>query len=540
MDMNEYVSEILNHYHRKVRRKESRSIGDAEVVSSTFEFIGQLPLLIPIVSKLGIKDIVNRFCPMEREHPENLSHGEVFEAMIYNRLSSPSPLYRVERWALSHSMEALFGIDPMKLNDDRIARTLEAVAEKINEIQGSLSLNMMNVFNISSQTVHYDITSLSFEGAYLESEMVRFGYSRDKRPDLKQVNLSLDVTHDGAVPIWSSALEGNKSDVTTVVNNMKNLQQHIRTKDYVTIMDRGMVSGDNLHCLMDNGVGFIAAVPLKGQAVDLILSTSDDKYSKVDYTDMSGDDIIRAAQCLIDFRTKKVKKGAGGIYFRIPGYIYDSSRKRTRDRLSREKGIRKITEIFEDIESKLNTRKYGKRDYVVTQIEKQTGKKKARSLFRWELSGVDGELKLEYRLDDESVRNEEILDGKYIIGTDDESRSAGEVLKSYKSQYLVEWRFRNLKSNLKVSPIFLEKDIRIMGLIFVTVVSLMAYSLLEHLCRKAELGMTAFILFQYFGVSMFTRIKFSDGQILHVANDPNEFQKKVLDALGFPYPRYYI
>ncbi len=79
-----------------------------------------------------------------------------------------------------------------------------------------------------------------------------------------------------------------------------------------------------------------------------------------------------------------------------------------------------------------------------------------------------------------------------------------------------------------------------MGLIFVTVVSLMVYSLLEHLCRKAELGTTAFMLFQYFGVSMFTRIKFSNGQILHVANDPDNFQKKVLDALGFPYPRYYI
>ena len=60
-------------------------------------------------------------------------------------------------------------------------------------------------------------------------------------------------------------LEGNKSDVTTVVNNMKNLQQRIRTKDYVTIMDRGMVSGDNLHCLMESGVGFIAAIPLKGR-----------------------------------------------------------------------------------------------------------------------------------------------------------------------------------------------------------------------------------------------------------------------------------
>ncbi len=99
--------------------------------------------------------------------------------------------------------ESLFGIDPMKLNDDRIARTLEAVAEKINEIQGSLSLKMMKEYNISSEIVHYDITSLSFEGAYVESYWSSSSDdSRDKKifSDLKQVNLSLDVTHDGAIP----------------------------------------------------------------------------------------------------------------------------------------------------------------------------------------------------------------------------------------------------------------------------------------------------------------------------------------------------
>jgi len=540
MDTNNYVSTILGHYHRKVRRKESRTVGDTQVVSSTFAFIGQLPLLIPIVSKLGVKEIVDRFCPVERENPENLTHGEVFEALIYNRLSSPCPLYRVREWALGHSYDALFGIDPMKLNDDRIARALDAVADKINEIQGSLSLKMMKEYDISPDTVHYDITSLSFEGNYDESEIVRFGYSRDKRPDLKQVNLSLDVTRDGAVPVWSSVLEGNKSDVRTVVDNMKNLQKHIRTTDYVTVMDRGMVSGDNLYTLMNKGVGFVAAVPLKGQAAELMLTTPDDIYSEVDYNDMSGQDNIRAARCFLEFRTNKVKKGVNPVYFRLPGYIYDSSRKENRDRLKREKGIKKINESLGDIQGKLNTRKYKARDYVVTQIEKQIGRKKARSLFRWDLSGENGEMELKFGLDDEALKKAQTLGGKYIIATDDESRSAEDVLKSYKSQHLVEWRFRNLKSNLKVAPIFLKKDCRIMGLVFATVASLMVYSLLEHLCRKAELGLTAFMLFQYFGVFVFPRLKLSNGQTLYVACDPNDFQRRILDALGFPYPRDYI
>ena len=540
MDTNDYISHIFSHYHRKVQRDECRSLGDVSVESNTFEFIGQLPLLIPIISKLGIKDIVDGFCPVEREHPEFLSHGEVVEILVYNRLLSPRPLYRVDEWALANGIEAVFGIDPMKLNDDRIGRTLEAVAEKMEEIQGALSLKMMKEFDISADIVHYDITSLSFEGNYNESEMVKFGYNRDKRPDLKQVNLSLDVTRDGAVPVWSSVLEGNKSDVRTVVGNMKKLQQHVKTKDCVAIMDRGMVSGDNLYTLMKKGAGFIAAMPLRGNVQDIILSTSDEKYVDVDYAGRSGEDKIKAAPCSILMKTNKVKKDGGVISFNLHGFIYDSSRKKKRDKSSRNKGIEKMNGVFQDVGSKLNTRKYKKRDYVAAMIGKHTGRKKARAFFNWELSGEDGSLHLEYQIDEESLGKAEVLDGKYIIVTDDESRSADEVLKSYKSQHLVEWRFRNLKSNLKVTPVFLKKDIRIAGLVFTTIISLMAYSLLEHLCRKAQLGITAFLLFERFGVCIFSRMKFSNGQTLYVAGDPNTFQRKILDALGFPYPRDYI
>jgi len=197
-------------------------------------------------------------------------------------------------------------------------------------------------------------------------------------------------------------------------------------------------------------------------------------------------------------------------------------------------------EILDDISAKLNTRKYKNRDYVVTQIEKKIGRKKARSLFRWELSGNDGELNFKYRLDEESLKRAEALDGKYILATDDENRSADDVLKSYKSQYSVEWRFRHLKSNLRVSPLFLKKDIRIIALVFVTIIALMVYSLLEYLCQKAKLKQTAFILTRSFGVCIFSRLRFSNGASLYVAADPSPFQKWVLDSLGFPYPREYI
>ena len=540
MDTNDYVSAILSYYHRKARGKESLDMGDIRVTGNTFEFIGQMPLWIPIVQKLRIRDIVDSFCPMERHNPQGLTHGEVFESLVYNRLSSPRPMYKVEKWAAENSFNALFGIDPGKLNDDRIARTLDMVAHKTDEIQGALSLKMMEEFGISPDTVHYDITSLSFEGNYEESEIVKFGYSRDKRPDLKQVNLSLDVTRDGAIPLWSSILEGNMSDVKTVVNNMKNLQKHIKIKDYVTIMDRGMVSGDNIHSLMDKGVGFVTAIPLKGKTVELILDTDDEDYSSIEYTDRSGEDNIQATRCFVEFRTNKVKRGRSKIFFRVPGYIYHSSRKRKRDRTAREKGIGKIVEILDDISAKLNTRKYKNRDYVVTQIEKKIGRKKARSLFRWELTGNDGELNFKYWLDEESLKRAEALDGKYILATDDENRSADDVLKSYKSQYSVEWRFRHLKSNLRVSPLFLKKDIRIIALVFVTIIALMVYSLLEYLCQKAKLKQTAFILTRSFGVCIFSRLRFSNGASLYVAADPSPFQKWVLDSLGFPYPREYI
>jgi transposase len=519
---------------RKVKRVETRRVAGVDVVSNVFEFIGNMPLLIPIIEKLGLGELVDHFCPMERENADCLTHGEVFEMAVYNRLTSPRPLYRIDAWGCQYALESLFGVKAEKLNDDRIARTLETVWEKIDEIQGALSLKMMRAFGISADTVHYDITSLSFEGQYEESDLVRFGYSRDRRPDLKQVNLGLDVTRDGGIPIWSTTLAGNKTDVTTVIENMNNLKKHVEMKDYLVIMDRGMVSGDNLHYLASRGVGFVASAPLTPRTVDLIISIPPDEFRPVAYTDRNEKDSIKAAGCELEFRTKE------GIQVPVRGWLFESSLKIKRDVKSREKGIDSITSIFEEISGKLNTRKYKNRDYVVAQIEKRTGKKHARQLFWWEIFGEDDDLTLDFCLDEEALRKSEALDGKYVLATNRENWTADEVIAAYKCQHTVEWRFRHLKSRLKVSPLFLKKDERIAGLVFVTIVALMVYSLLEYLCKKAQVKFSAFLLLETFGGCCLSRLKFSNGESLNLAGDLTPFQENVLGQLKFPHPREYL
>ena len=526
---------------RKKNEKEKRTVAGVEVVSNVSEFIGNMPLLIPIMDKLGIKDIVDHFCPMERDNLEGLSHGEVVEMLIYNRLTSPSPLYRVDGWASLYALDTIFGIKPDKLNDDRIARALEAVNDKMEEIQSAISLKMMQTFGISAEIVHYDITSLSFEGAYEESEIVKFGYSRDKRPDLKQINLSLDVTRDGAIPIWSEILAGNTTDVKTVIDNMNNLKKNITMKDYLTIMDRGMVSADNLSSLDKENVGFVAAVPTSKRVLELVVSMPAESCHLVAYTDRNEKDQIKAAKCELEFHTKEDKKnGKKSETITFNGFIFESSEKKKRDIKTRAKGIAEIADIFEDISKKLNTRKYANRDYVRDQIKKQIGKKKAANLFWWDVCGDDKALSLDYCLDNEVLSQTEAMDGKYVLATNLDRWTADEVISAYKCQHLVEWRFRHMKSHLKVSPIFLQKDERISGLVFVTVAALMVYSLLEYLCKKAKVPYTSFMLMVHFGFCFISRLRFSNDEILVMSNDLTKFQSQVLDSLKFPHPREYL
>ena len=145
--------------------------------------IGGLNLLLSYVERIGLVEIVNRYCSRDGD----ISDGTVIAVLVINRLSSPRALRRIDEWVDDTGLHLLLGIaDPEALNYDRLADALLAVYPHWQTIATEITLRAVEAFQLRIDTVHYDLTSVFFHGEYEGSDWVTFGYSRDKRPDKRQ------------------------------------------------------------------------------------------------------------------------------------------------------------------------------------------------------------------------------------------------------------------------------------------------------------------------------------------------------------------
>lgn len=164
--------------------------------------LGALPACAGFLRRLDIAGIVDGLCPVREI--AHLTHGQVVETLIANRLSSPTPLFKVGEWARTWAVEEAFGIDPAQLNDDRLARALDAIAPHLDQLAGSVGAKAITEFGIDAARCHWDMTSVSLHGAFEHPEdgfpQVKYGHPKDRRPDLKQIQAGLAVTADGASP----------------------------------------------------------------------------------------------------------------------------------------------------------------------------------------------------------------------------------------------------------------------------------------------------------------------------------------------------
>lgn len=98
--------------------------------------LGALPASAEFLRRLDVAGIIDELCPVR--DVAHLTHGHVIEVLVANRLSSPTSMVRVGNWARTWAVEEVFGVEPELLNDDRLARALDAVAPHLEEITGSI------------------------------------------------------------------------------------------------------------------------------------------------------------------------------------------------------------------------------------------------------------------------------------------------------------------------------------------------------------------------------------------------------------------
>lgn len=159
--------------------------------------LGALPLLYPILDTLDLRGIVNAVRPSKAD----VDLGLVALVLVLNRLMAPHPLYWVNRWLVQTVLPTALELSVSKLYDQRLGRALDALHPHLGEIWARLVVRAIQVWDLDLSVLHWDITSVYFTGDYTQSELLRRGYNRDKRPDTKQVNLEADVTHGTRVPV---------------------------------------------------------------------------------------------------------------------------------------------------------------------------------------------------------------------------------------------------------------------------------------------------------------------------------------------------
>jgi hypothetical protein len=188
------------------------------------KIIGSVALAKPVVSRIGFAKIIDTLVPCDKQ--QKVSHGQVVEILVGNRLTSPTPLYGVEDWAFDIGSEKLYGISAEALNDDRLGRTLDALAPNIMVLKGAIARDISRRFQIGIEHLHWDLTSFHFTGAYENQteEYIKISYTKSRPSDsaFKAVKLGLNVANDGKgpVPIFYEPLDGNADSFEATIKNM--------------------------------------------------------------------------------------------------------------------------------------------------------------------------------------------------------------------------------------------------------------------------------------------------------------------------------
>jgi len=181
--------------------------------------VAAIPLLWPILTSLQVCRLTNGLVPSQAD----IDMGRIVMLLTINRLLAPQPLYQVQDWLAATVLPQVLDIPPQKAYDNRLGRALDRLYPHLGELWAGLASRAIQVYDLDLNVLHWDITSLYFEGAYTDSELAAYGYSRDHRPDTKQVNLEVDVTHDGYVPILYHILPGNTADITRPLPHLRAL-----------------------------------------------------------------------------------------------------------------------------------------------------------------------------------------------------------------------------------------------------------------------------------------------------------------------------
>jgi hypothetical protein len=466
---------------------------EVAVASVMEKRLGGLPVVADFLRRLDVAGIVDRACPIR--DVASLTHGQVIEAMIANRLTSPTPLLYVTDWAAEWALEEVFGIPAGLLNDDRLARALDAFAPQLDQVIGSVGAAAIAGFGLDVAHLHWDMTSISLQGAFTEVDerfpAPRYGHPKDRRVDCKQIQTGIAVCGDGGIPIFARPYDGGAAEVSQVVGAMNALRKIAGKREFLLVGDSKLISYGNVAAMNTAGVTFVA--PLAAARVPTALFAALDvcAATPVEYTALRDEGkpadqrgTYRVLQDTMDLAGPRKNDPVQHLR-RILVY---STANAAAAATSRALKPAKATGDLGRLARAAGSHFYPDTDAVARRITEITRKRRVTPYLRTQVHAdpSTGKPTLTWHFDEGALDAEASGDGWYALLTNlPPDIDAGQVLLRYKGQAVVERRYGDFKGPLAVAPLFLKTNRRIAALITIICLALLIFCLIERQVRKA-------------------------------------------------------
>jgi transposase len=397
----------------------------------------------------------------------DVAWSRVAAVLAINRLCAPGSELSIEqRWYPDTALDDLLGIEQEKINDTRLYRCLDRLLPHKKELERHLKQRYGELFGAEFDVLLYDLTSSYVEGGADRNPMMQRGYSRDHRPDCKQLIIALIVNVEG-FPFSYEIFDGNRRDVTTLEAILRLVERKYGKARRVWVFDRGIVSEENLAALRKRGAQYLVGTVHK-------------KLKEFERELLEGG----WEQVRPEVEVKLVSTPAGEETYVLC---------RTAARKEKEKAIRsRFSTRMETALNKLKKRVAEQRLQDRNKIERQIGRIQARhpqvaDLYQMEVVPSAGGLRLEWTVLKERHIWQQLREGAYLLRTNLSGESAGELWKKYIQLTEAEAAFRTLKSELSIRPIFHQLERRAKAHVLVAFLGYALWVTLKHFLRRKNL-----------------------------------------------------
>ena len=460
--------------------------------------------------ELGLETIIDSIAkPKELE-------GQLADralALVANRLCEPTSEHGVARWLETDYVCDRFGerwLPEWRDDAERLAsrrprvrvqdrqlrqwyQTLDGLIKHKPRIEKELFLRLRNLFSLSVDLVFYDLTSTYFEGQG-PAGLAEYGHSRDDKPRNRQVLIGVVMINGW--PIAHHVFNGKLRDASTLEGVLRDIQERFGLRRVVFVGDRGMVTADNMDLLRSRGQGYLVGLNRRRRPeVQRYLERATGTWLQCP-VGINASEKVAVPRTLV----QEVASDKPGV--RV--FVIHSDERMAYESGQRKKAMQRVKEKLEALQQRVARGKLKAPEKVGAAASRILGQNHGFRYYTWEIK--DGQF--HYFEHPVNLRQEEALEGKYLIQSEEENLSALEAVDFYKDLSDVERAFCSLKDVIEMRPIYHQKPDRALAHIFVASLAFLIDRALEKKLKAAA-----------------TDISSKEAWQFHSSNQPLEFQK---------------